>query len=290
MCSSRYSLEEFRGGRQAPPCSRLCRPLAVGDFAEDVGRNRGRRGKGWALGSFRVSTAIFDLDFGSDWHEWFSACLLSSHRGNRKGLSRKELMLFGGDGRRRLAWPRCREITARVDLSSGLELRGELPWAPGQRWKDRWARGKTLIAGAPTPVYTWNTQYPNKVDSGIFRASMYCLGPQGEAFCSQLYVPWVSASCPEFLSCVWDWFILLLWVGSSILLFKIRIYKRFCFTVNPISPSSSSAINILYTICRKSVYNSLCKKIPFLESTGTWITERLRVRWWFTYHKQYLMR
>ena len=108
-----------------------------------------------------------------------------------------------GDGRRRLAWPRCREITARVGLSSGLELRGELPWAPGQRWKDTWARGKTLIAGAPTTVYAWNTQYPNKVDSGIFRASMYCLGPQGEAFCSQLYVPWVSASCPEFLSCVW---------------------------------------------------------------------------------------
>ena len=62
-------------------------------------------------------------------------------------------------------------------------------------------------------------------------------------------------------------------MGSSILLFKIQIYKRFCFTVNPISPSSSSAINVLSTICRKSVYNTLCKKIPFLESTGTRITK-----------------
>lgn len=71
---------------------------------------------------------------------------------------------------------------ARVDLGSGLELRG--------------------IVGAPIPVYKCDTQHPNKVDSGVFRASMYCLGPQGEALCSPVFVPRVPVSCPEFLSCV----------------------------------------------------------------------------------------
>lgn len=46
------------------------------------------------------------------------------------------------------------------------------------------------------------------------------------------------------------------------------LQKILSFTVKLISSTSYSAVNILYTICRKSVYKGFCKKIPF-ESTET---------------------
>ena len=102
---------------------------------------------------------------------------------------------------RRLAWPRCREMMARVDLGSGLELRGELPWALGRDEKTgehevrHWSLGpQSLCTSAIHSMQTrWTvvfSEHPLFPGSSGWGALLPTLRASGTC-----QLPWISLMC-----------------------------------------------------------------------------------------------
>lgn len=80
----------------------------------------------------------------------------------------------------------------RGNLSAGLGSLGLNHWQFPDRDSGDWgALDEILILGTPGPACKWRLgeeRYPNKANSDVSRASMYCLPPKGEALTSRAHV------------------------------------------------------------------------------------------------------